>query len=195
MKSFSVSFRSAALLATLCLLGVGCSDDPAPATDSGVDVATDLGSDVVADQGVADTGTDVPATDVPRDAGTDVPATDVPVTDVPATDVPATDVPATDVPATDVPATDVPAADVPATDVPATDVPATDGGDVLAARCTATGGTISSGLCCLATGDFPNSCTTGACGCAPGSSHTVQRCTCPTGQCFNPATGCGASAM
>ncbi|MDB4931110.1 MAG: hypothetical protein JWM10_3594 [Myxococcaceae bacterium] len=177
MKSTTASLRSAALLATLCLLGVGCSDDPTPAADSGtvVDVPADLGGDVAADQGAADTGTDVPAADAARDAGTDVPASDVQTSDVPASDVQTSD--------------------VQTSDVPASDVPASDGGDVLAARCTATGGTISSGLCCLASGDFPNSCGIGGCSCAPASSHTIQRCTCPTGQCFNPATGCGASAL
>ncbi len=62
-----------------------------------------------------------------------------------------------------------------------------DGG--LAARCTSTGGALATGLCCASTGDFPNSCLTGACGCAPSSSHTVMTCQCATG-CFDPAVGC-----
>jgi len=58
------------------------------------------------------------------------------------------------------------------------------GGDA-AAGCTASGGTVGTSSCCMSSGDFPNSCLVGACGCAPANSHTVQVCTCPTGQCFN----------
>ena len=61
------------------------------------------------------------------------------------------------------------------------------GGDVL---CTSTGGTVDMGLCCLSSGDFPSSCLTGACGCAPNNSHMVKTCTCPAAQCFDPAVGC-----
>lgn len=63
----------------------------------------------------------------------------------------------------------------------------TDGG--LAALCVATGGSVSTGLCCASTGDFPNLCLTGPCGCAPANSHDVQVCTCSAG-CFDPAVGC-----
>jgi hypothetical protein len=35
------------------------------------------------------------------------------------------------------------------------------------------------------TGDFPNMCTTGPCGCAPSSSHDVKICQCPGGKCFD----------
>ena len=113
----------------------------------------------------------------PADSG----AADVVATDAPATDVPATDA-ATDASATDVPATDAPATDVPATDVPATDA-ATDGG--IAATCVASGGTVTTSLCCQSTGNFPNTCLTGACGCAPAASHDVMTCACPSGQCFD----------
>ena len=58
-----------------------------------------------------------------------------------------------------------------------------------AALCTATGGQVSSALCCNSVTDFPNSCLIGACGCAPSSSHTVSTCTCAAG-CFMPAYGC-----
>jgi hypothetical protein len=58
-----------------------------------------------------------------------------------------------------------------------------------AANCTATGGQVSSALCCNSATDFPNSCLTGACGCAPASSHTVSTCNCAVG-CFMPAYGC-----
>src|SRR5262245_59161786 len=62
-----------------------------------------------------------------------------------------------------------------------------DGGGSL---CTNTGGTESMGLCCLASGDFPDTCLVGACGCAPGSSHMVKTCNCPAGQCYSAQLGC-----
>jgi hypothetical protein len=58
-----------------------------------------------------------------------------------------------------------------------------------AALCTATGGSVSSALCCNSATDFPNSCATGACGCATSNSHTVSTCTCAAG-CFMPGVGC-----
>ena len=131
---------------------------------------------------------DSPST--PPDGGadvvrTDAPATDAPATDAPATDAPATDAPAMDAPATDAPATDASATDASATDAPATDAPAGDGG--LATACAASGGTVTTSQCCQSTGDFPNTCSVGACGCAPASSHSVMTCACPTGQCFDGA--------
>ncbi len=63
----------------------------------------------------------------------------------------------------------------------------------LAALCTSSGGSISTGLCCNSSGDFPDSCLIGACGCAPTSSHTVATCACPAGTCFSTSTGCGPS--
>ena len=62
----------------------------------------------------------------------------------------------------------------------------------LAALCTSTGGTVGSSLCCGSASDFPDRCATGACGCAPGSSHTVQVCNCVAGRCFTPTAGCHA---
>ena len=53
------------------------------------------------------------------------------------------------------------------------------------ATCTNSGGTVSTALCCASTGDFPNMCTTGPCGCAPSSSHDVKICQCPGGKCFD----------
>lgn len=53
------------------------------------------------------------------------------------------------------------------------------------ADCTKSGGTVTTTLCCQATGDFPNLCTTGPCGCAPANSHNVKTCQCPSGQCFD----------
>ena len=60
----------------------------------------------------------------------------------------------------------------------------------LSALCTSTGGQLGQSLCCGAVGDFPNTCLTGACGCAPASSHTIATCTCLNGGCFDPSYGC-----
>jgi len=54
--------------------------------------------------------------------------------------------------------------------------------------CINSGGTIGTSLCCTSVGDFPNTCQTGACGCAPKYSHEVQVCNCPEGKCFNGNT-------
>jgi hypothetical protein len=51
--------------------------------------------------------------------------------------------------------------------------------------CIQSGGTISTGLCCQAVESFPNTCTTGACGCAPDASHEVDVCICPANTCFD----------
>ena len=75
-----------------------------------------------------------------------------------------------------------------ADDVDATDAPA-DAADGPAALCTSTGGTVSTATCCQATGDFPDLCSVGACGCPPQSSHSVAVCAC-AGGCFDPAVGC-----
>jgi hypothetical protein len=58
-----------------------------------------------------------------------------------------------------------------------------------AASCVASGGTVGMQLCCGATPDFPNTCSIGACGCAPSSSHQVSVCNCPSGTCFD-GTAC-----
>lgn len=171
-------------LGALGLFGAGCFDKPLPAADSGslVDVTADVRTDVPTDRGRTDTGTDVPA-DVVRDAGG---------VDVPSTDVPSTDVPPTDAPSDDTPSVDAPSVDAPSEDAASTDVPAADSGDALAQRCTSTGGTVTTSLCCMSVGEFPNNCAVGACGCPPASSHEVRVCTCPSGMCFNPAIGCGS---
>lgn len=56
--------------------------------------------------------------------------------------------------------------------------------------CLDTGGTVEKALCCENTGDFPNTCKIGACGCAPENSHEVNICDCGEGKCFDPAEGC-----
>ncbi len=136
-------------------LAAGCSDPTPPPT---LDAAADVTADVTADVS-SDTAADV-QNDAQSDAATD------------AQSDAATDA------AADV-ATDT-AADA-ATDAQSDG--ATDGG--LAAACTASGGTVSSSLCCLSSGDFPNNCAVGSCSCAPTASHTVMTCQCPSGRCWN----------
>jgi hypothetical protein len=51
--------------------------------------------------------------------------------------------------------------------------------------CIQSGGTVSTALCCQATESFPNTCTTGACGCGPDASHEVDVCICPANTCFD----------
>lgn len=65
------------------------------------------------------------------------------------------------------------------------------GGGSAAQLCTDSGGTVQTASCCMATGDFPDLCAVGACGCSPENSHDVQICACPQGQCFD-GTGCVA---
>jgi|GEM_PF-2289597 len=56
--------------------------------------------------------------------------------------------------------------------------------------CLSTGGTVGTGNCCLATGDFPNTCLPGPCSCSPSNSHEVRVCDCPADHCFDPENGC-----
>jgi hypothetical protein len=51
--------------------------------------------------------------------------------------------------------------------------------------CINSGGTITTGLCCKSTGDFPNLCLIGPCGCSPENSHQVKICDCGEDKCFN----------
>jgi hypothetical protein len=53
------------------------------------------------------------------------------------------------------------------------------------AGCTFSGGIVKDSLCCKLTGDFPNTCLIGACGCSPEFSHQVKTCECPEGKCFD----------
>ena len=57
------------------------------------------------------------------------------------------------------------------------------------ARCVESGGTVSTANCCQSSGDFPNTCLVGACGCAPEYSHEVSVCACPEDMCFD-GTAC-----
>jgi len=51
--------------------------------------------------------------------------------------------------------------------------------------CVNSGGKISTSLCCKSTGDFPNLCLIGPCGCSPENSHQVKICDCGPDKCFN----------
>lgn len=50
--------------------------------------------------------------------------------------------------------------------------------------CLLSGGMVTTFSCCEATGDFPNTCLIGACGCPPQSSHEVKICDCGMDKCF-----------
>jgi len=51
--------------------------------------------------------------------------------------------------------------------------------------CLNSGGNVSEKMCCKSSGDFPNTCLIGACGCAPKDSHEIKICDCGAGKCFN----------
>ncbi|MBZ9569405.1 hypothetical protein KJA16_00600 [Patescibacteria group bacterium] len=51
--------------------------------------------------------------------------------------------------------------------------------------CINSGGKISTSLCCNTTGDFPNTCLIGPCGCSPEYSHEVKVCDCGPDKCFD----------
>jgi predicted outer membrane repeat protein len=55
-------------------------------------------------------------------------------------------------------------------------------------RCLASGGAVTTRMCCLSTGDFPNTCGLGACTCAPGNSHQVLVCVCGENRCWDGST-------
>jgi hypothetical protein len=60
--------------------------------------------------------------------------------------------------------------------------------------CVESGGAVSTAKCCQSSGDFPNTCMVGACGCAPEYSHEVSVCVCPDGMCFD-GTACVKRAV
>ena len=67
----------------------------------------------------------------------------------------------------------------------AKNIPAKSGESEKEKACLGSGGKIISGNCCKITGDFPNSCAIGACGCAPANSHQVKTCDCGEDKCFD----------
>lgn len=121
---------------------------------------------------------------------TDTGAIDSGVADTVVADTSVSDTSVTDTSTTD---TSVADTGTPETATDAADADARDGADAsdLEVKCTSTGGTVGTALCCASASDFPNRCLTGACGCAPSSSKDVKVCNCPSGKCFD-GTGCVA---
>lgn len=56
---------------------------------------------------------------------------------------------------------------------------------ILEQSCLDSGGEVSTASCCSGTGNFPDSCVVGPCGCAPWYSEETKVCHCATDQCFN----------
>lgn len=52
-------------------------------------------------------------------------------------------------------------------------------------ECLNSGGTVTIASCCKSSGDFPNSCLIGACGCSSTDSHQVKVCDCGVNKCFD----------
>lgn len=71
-------------------------------------------------------------------------------------------------------------------------IPSGENGTSVDDKCASSGGTVTEGLCCLMTEDFPNSCLIGACGCSPENSHSVKGCDCGEGKCFDGEKCVGA---
>ncbi|MCK6555726.1 hypothetical protein L6Q96_14310 [Candidatus Binatia bacterium] len=61
------------------------------------------------------------------------------------------------------------------------------GGSAEQRGCLASGGSVSTTLCCSSAPDFPDMCEIGACGCAPMFSRNVPTCDCGLGRCFSRA--------
>jgi hypothetical protein len=51
--------------------------------------------------------------------------------------------------------------------------------------CLTSDGTVTTAMCCASTGDFPDTCAIGVCGCTPDASHAVRVCSCAAGSCFD----------
>jgi len=51
--------------------------------------------------------------------------------------------------------------------------------------CIDSGGEVRTSPCCEATGDFPNLCLIGPCGCSPDNSREIKICDCGPDKCFN----------
>lgn len=61
----------------------------------------------------------------------------------------------------------------------------TNGKSQVENACINSGGTVATSTCCKSTGDFPNLCLIGACGCSSENSHQVKTCDCGSSKCFN----------
>ncbi|MDB4974154.1 MAG: hypothetical protein JWN48_2495 [Myxococcaceae bacterium] len=69
-------------------------------------------------------------------------------------------------------------------------VRADDPARAAAALCTASGGLVDTSYCCTSSAAFPDTCSVGACGCAPERSRLTRYCVCPESTCFSPTQGC-----
>ncbi len=109
-----------------------------------------------------------------------------------ATPTPTPEANATITPTPESSPTETPAATptaTPQTSPTVTPTPAATGTPNPAQSCIASGGHLSSSLCCGSVGDYPNTCLIGGCGCAPWDSHTVATCECGNEKCFD-GTAC-----
>jgi hypothetical protein len=60
--------------------------------------------------------------------------------------------------------------------------------------CLATGGVVTTQLCCAPAPDFPDTCVIGACACSPAGSRALPFCHCDPGYCFDrSANACVAN--
>lgn len=87
--------------------------------------------------------------------------------------------------------TDAAAADTGSSDTAAADATAADTATADAATesaCVKAGGTEGTAKCCGSSGDYPNTCLVGACGCGPDGSKDTKVCNCPAGKCWDGAT-------
>ena len=57
--------------------------------------------------------------------------------------------------------------------------------DGRAEACLDSGGEVKISLCCKSSGDYPNLCLVGPCGCSQEGSHNVNICDCGEGKCFD----------
>ena len=57
--------------------------------------------------------------------------------------------------------------------------------DKIGEACINSGGKVALSLCCKSSGDYPNLCLVGSCGCSPEDSHQVKICDCGPAECFN----------
>lgn len=158
------AFFAAAIVAVLA----ACEDKPSAAAAS-ADTATATDAAVSSDSGSGDAA----ATDTAAQAGetkADAAAPDATTVDTTSTDAAPVDA----------------AAEVAVADVAADTAAADAGAEVAPGNpCVVAGGTVETQTCCKSTGDFPNLCAIGACGCSPDNSKATLTCKCPDGKCFD----------
>lgn len=189
LRLFPTAMGPAVLAVAVSLALMACEETKTSSTataDTTNDIQLDAsgdaapGSDAVGlDGATADTvNPDATGTDAATLDGTGVDADAAP--DVPQDTADAADTSSPD--ATDAAGTDATGVDIQPPDIAQDTLP----GDKEAA-CIASGGTVQTSKCCGATGDFPNLCAVGACGCAPQYSKDTKVCSCPSAKCFDGA--------